>query len=126
MTNYEKFLKGDIIPKKWQIFSYQGGEFLNCYSYQVSRYNNIYYILFFVYERNKNFKHVDEINIFFNLLEYKFAGIRYYYYENKSPYPALAGKLIKRSVMKKYKEKSLNKFLKNPVFYLLNRSWELL
>ena len=115
MTNYEKFLKGDILPLKWFLrrdtYLLKLGKWnYILYTWRISRYKKVYYIFISKYKIRRG----DVVRACFPHLSYTRG--HWYYYESFSPEkaPPISSRLVSHKIIKKYKERTLGEFLKGP------------
>ena len=121
MTQYQKFLKGNISKFTW-VFrmglksrkkSDHGFQRYLLYTWRISEYNNIYYI--FISEYGPIYR--SELHGVDSILrsDKKFG---YYVIGTTSKYINIIGKPLKNKIIRKYKINTLIKFLKKPYKYV--------
>ena len=120
IANYQKFLKGDLFAFKWyfrrDIYIQNLTWDKKLYVWYISRYNNIYYIFISKYDGLGN----GHLSSYFPARAFNKKILGYSYYETFTleAAPPISSRLVSRKIIKKYKEKTLTKFLKNPYKYV--------
>ena len=120
MTDYEKFLKGDILPFKWFLcqdkFVLGGGgwDYL-LYTWLISKYKNIYYISMAKYQQNFT-KNADLAFAWpITIMPTCYFHFKVFILEKA---PVVNSKILNTKIFGKRNERTLLKFLKNPIEYL--------
>ena len=116
MTNYEKFLKGDILPFKKQMIKrlpHEKAKF--CYIFRISVYKKKYYILIMKHKIKAAAYRADYMGSTGHKGSTSFYN-GYQYVQPDECIPVL--EMINYLVLKKNSLKTLNDFLYYPVYYL--------
>ena len=127
MTDYEKFLKGNILPYKGQVIKFKERDYIIpglkaiiIYTYRISIYKSLSYILISVHKVNVAFTELFNFYCRRGGCDF-FDGEGNIYIRSDYLIPVSGTKLSDYFILKEYTLEELINFLRNPGFYIYRK-----